>query len=265
MIEEKLQEAANRLPECRYNFLAVEEKAKEKTNRPKPVRRRRLAIAMVRALLLVGCVAVTEPEYYLYNGNWAGFLEDGLSNTPNWAWQETQKECEKLGLLLPETLGDFPVIDFGRYNLTTKKVPIQIAWLAPRYVYSSCFYGVVNRELWVTPDGIECERHWKEGAEVTYGSISEDVWQRQFGYDTNNVYVGSNYTRTSMPVEEIFPLDLDGITLYVAKVSASLSEKPLWHVTWVDNANGWVISVDGYFDSAKVLIRYAQEIIDLNK
>ena len=265
MIEEKLQAAADQLPVSRSNFLAVEEKAKHKTSQPKPVHRRRLAIAMVLTLLLVGCVAVTEPEYYLYNGNWVEFWGNGRDSTSDWAHQETMKEAGKIGLQLPETLDDFPVIDFSRYNLTTKKVPIQIAWLAPRYVYCSSFYGVVNTELWVTPEGIENERFWKEGVEVTYGSIEEDVWRRQFGYDTDDVYAGDNYTRANYPVEEIFSLDLDGITLYVARITASYSEHPLWHVTWVDQEKGLVISVDGYFETPKNLIRYAQKIIDLNK
>ena len=81
MIEQKLRLAADTLPEPRGDFLSVEEKIRSNKYRSKTVSRRRLAIVMVLAILLVGCVAVTTPDYHLYNGNWWQFSPLGFDLT----------------------------------------------------------------------------------------------------------------------------------------------------------------------------------------
>lgn len=267
MIEEKLQNAANLLPDPRSDFPAVEKHSNTKqrtSSRP----RKRLVAAMLLAVLLVGCVAASAPDYHLYNGNWWNFLpgvffdpaeEFGLHD------DQTMKTAEKLGITLPETLGGYPVIGFSKLNLTTKKVPIQIAWLSPHYVYYSSYYGVDMEEPRVSPDGIEGTHHWSEGADVTYGPTDNEIWRRQFGYDENNAFVATNWTLADHPVEEISSLEYEGITVYVAKIGIMFREKPMWDVTWVDVENGVVFSIDEYYENPDTLIAYAKEIIDLNK
>ena len=255
MIEQTLQNAADKLPESRSDFWAVEEKVKEKKNRSRSLPRRRFAVAMVLCILLVGCVAISEPDYHLYNGTLHGY-------TPA---EDTHREADKLGITLPETLGGYPVIGFSRYNLTNQDVPYWYALLAPRYVYYSSFYGVDMEEPWVSPEGIEGTHHWSEGADVTYGSTDDEIWRRQFGFDEDNTFVAANWTLANHPVEEITSFEYEGFTVYVAKIGITFKEKPMWDVSWVDEANGVVFSVQEYYESPDTLIEYAKQIIDLNK
>ena len=267
MIEQKLQQAADSLPAHRSDYPALEEHVRKTQYRSKPIRRKRLAIAMVLAVLLVGCVAVREPDYHLYNGNWAGFISgmDGTSELEGWAWKETQKAANKLEITLPETLGGYPVINFNRYNLTDRKVLIQFAWLNPRYVYQSGFYGKVWEEPWLSPDGTEGTRQRQEGAEVTFGPTDDEVWRRQFGFDENDTCVGSNYTTGRVDTEGITCMEHEGITIYAGKVLYDTLDLPHWVVTWVDYGHGAVFCVDGESEAPDSLIEYAKQIIDLNK
>lgn len=268
MIEEKLQNAAEKLPVPHSDFLTVEEKVKQKKHRPRATPKRRFAIVMVLAVLLVGCVAVSEPDYHLYNGNWWNFIpgvffdpakEFGLQDN------QTMKAAEKLGIALPETLGGYPIVSFSRNNLTTKKVPIQIAWLSPHYLYYSSFYGVETEKTFIAEDGTLFTAHTSDGADLTYGPTDDEIWRRQFGYDENNSFVAGNWTLANHPVVEITSLEYEGITIYVGQIDLSSYEHPYWDVTWVDRANGVVFSLDGEFEAPDTLIGYAKEIIDLNK
>lgn len=268
MIEKKLQTAADSLPENFSGFSAVENRIAEKAKRTRSLRRRRLAIAMVLAVLLVGCVAVTEPDYHLYNGNWWQFIP-GLFSDPadDLALHDdlTMKAAKKLGITLPDTLGGYPIIDYGRWNLTNQETKIQFAWLSPRYVIHSSYYGVEKEEPSILPDGTESTFHWQEGASVQYGSTEDEIWRRQFGFDENNVYVATDYILANHPVVEITSLEYEGFTIYVAQTGIIFRELPKRVVTWVDYNNGVVFSIDGYFEAPDTLIGYAQEIIDLNR
>ena len=266
MIEEKLQNAADHLPNPRGDFGAVEAKSKQK-RLPRATPKRRFAIVMVLAVLLVGCVAISEPDYHLYNGNWWQFTPLGydLADIFEAEDNQTQAAAKKLGIALPETLGGHPAIRYNRYNLTNQDVPIWWSRLSPRYVYQSSFYGVEMAEPYISEDGREGTMHWKEGADVTYGPTDDEIWRRQFGYDENNVFVAGNWTLANHPVEEITSFEYEGITVYVAKIGITFKEKPMWDVTWVDENNGVVFSIDEYYDNPDTLIDYAKQIIDLNK
>lgn len=268
MMEEKLQQAADQLPEYKGDFLAVEEKVKQKYAHPKSSPRRRFALAMVLCLLLVGCMSVTVPEYHLYNGNWWHFIP-GLHFDPADEFDlhddQTMKAAEKLGITLPETLGGYPIISFARNNLTTREVPLWYAWIWPDYLYYSSFYGYEAEFPWVMPDGTESTLHTLMGVEVTYGPTDNEVWRRQFGFDENDVYTAGDYTLANHPVVEINSLECENITIFVGQMGITFQELPRWSVTWVDQDNGVVFSIDGYFETPDAMIEYAKEIIDLNK
>lgn len=266
MIEKKLQAAANALPEPRGDFLAVEEQIKKK-QRVKSTPRKRLAALLLLAVLLVGCVAVTTPDYHLYNGNWWQFTPLGYDLTELFAPQDdqTQAAAKKLGITLPETLGGYPVIDYGRYNLTDQDVPIWLAWLSPRYVYQSSFYGYEAEEPWVSPDGVEGTIHRQVGAQVIYGPTNDEIWRRQFGFNEQDIYTAGNYILSDHQPEEITFFEYEGFTVYVGNITIRGSGETNWVVTWVDHAKGAVFSIDGYFDTPDSLIEYAKEIIGLNK
>ena len=268
MIEKKLQTAADALPENFSGFSAVEKRIEEKATRHRSLRRRRLVIAMVLVILLVGCMSVTVPEYHLYNGNWWQFIP-GLFSDPadDFALHDdlTMKAAKKLGITLPDTLGGYPIIDYGRWNLTNQKTKIQFAWLSPRYVIHNSYYGVEKQEPYISPDGSEGTMHWNEGASLQYGSTEDEIWRRQFGFDERDVYVATDYTLANHTVAEITFLEYEGFTIYVAQIELTFRELPKHVVTWVDRKNGVVFSLDGYFESPDSLIEYARQIIDLNK
>ena len=267
MIEEKLQNAANHLPDPRGDFLSVEEKVKQKRYRPRATPKRRFAIVMVLCILLVGCVAVSEPDYHLYNGNWWQFLPGAfdLAEILNLEIEQTDTAAEKLGITLPETLGGNPVVDFNRYNLTNQKTLIQLAWLFPRYVYYSSYYGVEMAEPYITEDGREGTRHWREGADLIYGSTEDEIWRRQFSFDENDAFTFRNSDETWLTPGEITSFVHEGITVYVGDVTLDTLDLPLWKVTWVDEENNVAFCVQGEFETPDTLIGYAKEIIDLNK
>ena len=267
MIEQKLQNAANGLPENHSDFSAVENRIAEKANRPQPIRRVRLAIALVLALLLVGCMAVYEPDYHLYNGRWWSFVfdMDPVLDMTEHDWNQTQKAAKKLGITLPQTLGGYPVIDYGRWNLTDREVPLWFAWLSPQYIQQSSYYGYDAEFPHTMPDGTETTLHTSVGVEVGYGPTDDEIWRRQFGYDENDAFVAGNWTLVGHPVEEITSFEYEGVTVYVAKIGITFRELPLWVVTWVDYGNGVVFSLDGYYETPEEMTGYAMEIIDLNR
>ena len=268
MIEQKLQAAADALPEHNSNFSALENRMAEKTSRSLPVRRGRLAIVMILAVLLVGCVAVTEPDYHLYNGNWWQFLP-GLYEDPaktfDLHWEQTQKAAAELDIILPETLDGNPVIGYDRFNLTTKKVPIQIAWLSPKYVYHSSYYGIEKEEPYISPDGIAGTGHWREGTSILYGSTDDEIWRRQFGFDENNAYTASNHTGSWLQVDTITSMEYEGFIIYTCKITGDEPDFVNWKITWLDVGNGVVFSIDSQWEDSDALIDYAKQIIDLNK
>lgn len=267
MIEKKLQQAASSLPEYCADFAAVEARAEEAHFRPRF--RPRLALVCMLALLLVGCMSVTVPEYHLYNGNWWQFIPGfhfDPADTFDTHGKSTMKTAEELGIILPETLGEYPIIDFSQFNLTTKKVPLWYSWLNPHYQYYATYYGIEMEEPYMTDDGHEGTRHWREGAELIYGSTENDIWRRQFGYDEQNIFFGGNSLLANHQVEEITSLEYEGFTVYTGKITASYSRSTSWwNVTWVDEGKGVVFSFDSGLDTPDQLIEFAKEIIDLNK
>lgn len=268
MIERKLQTAADNLPHPSSDFSAVGERIRQKNRKVRARPRRRLVAAMILTLLLVGCVAaVSEPDYHLYNGNWWSFVfnADEILDLTDFDWNQTQKTAKKLGITLPETLGGYPVISYGRWNLTTKEIPIQLAWLSPQYLYYSTFYGVETEKAFLTGDGSTILAHTQDGADVTYGPTDDAVWRRQFGYDENDVFVASNWTLANHPLVGITTLEYEGITIYVGQIDLSTYLQPKWDVTWVDQKNGVVFSVEGDDETPDALIDCAKVIIDLNK
>lgn len=269
MIEQKLQHAAEALPENTSDFSAVEQRLSRKSRRPGSVRPMRLVLATALVLLLAGCMSVTVPEYHLYNGNWWNFIP-GVHFDPAETFDtfgsQTMKAAKKLGITLPETLGGYPIIDFDRHNLTTKEVPLWYAWVNPDYLYFSTLYGYETEVPIIDPDGIEVMAYTEKGADLTYGSTGNEVWRRQFGFDENDVYTAGDYTLADYPVVEITSQEYEGITIYTAQIDVSFpfQEWLRWSVTWIDYENDVVFSLDGWYDTPDEMIGYAKEIIDLN-
>lgn len=100
---------------------------------------------------------------------------------------------------------------------------------------------------------------------MTYGPTDDEIWRRQFGYDEENVFVAGNWTLANHPVEKITSFAYEGIIVYVVKIGITFRDNPMWDVTWMDEANGVVFSIEEYYETPDTLIEYAKEIINLNK
>lgn len=276
MIEQKLQMAADNLPEPGSDYLSVEERMKKKKQQRKTTpKRRRLAIVLSLAVLLVGCVAgPTVPEYHLYNGSFdllfPGIGFDVLFEEMGWdpTLNSAKKAAEDLGWTVPETLGGSPCYGAGKYNLTTEKSHYLTAMLFHTYTYYSVDYGFEMVTEITKEDGHQSDAHWTDAdASLTFGSMDNDVWRRQFGFDKNDVWVGFNGLAE---YEDSFVLDYEGITLYVGTRRYDSDFYGLYsyygqYIHWVDYDHNTAFSLYTRDDTPDFAIECAKDLIDQMK
>lgn len=272
MIEQKLQQAANALPEHTPDFLAVEESYKQTQNRPAPRTKRRVAWICLVCLLLVGCVAgPTVPEYHLYNGSLAllfpGIAFDDFCDITGHdpELKSAQKVTEALGWTIPDTLGNSPCYGAEKYNLTTKESNWFMAMLFHHYTYHSVDYGYEKETAITREDGTTTTAHWTDAdVELTFGSMDNDVWRRQFSFDENNVWVGSS---KYLYFINTYSMEHEGFTLYVGTRQFNddfygLLSSCGQYVSWVDYDHNTVFQIYARDDTPDFAIACAKELID---
>lgn len=272
MMEQKLQQAANALPQHNEDFLAVEEAFKKRQSRPCPKPRRRFILVLCLSLLLVGCVAgPTVPEYHLYNGNlnllFPGIAFDVLCEEMGWdpELNSAEKAAEEQGWTLPETLGNSPLYNVDKLNLTTEKSHWFTAMLFHHYSYYSTQYGFDKETEITREDGTSSTAYWTDGdVDVMFGSTENPIWRRQFGFDENDVYIGFPDTQQA---EDSGSLYYEGITLYVRTYRYDDNFYDLLsyygqQVCWVDTEHNTVFSLYSRDDSPNFIIECAKELID---
>lgn len=273
MMEQKLQQAANTLPEPTLDFLSVEEASKNKQNAPRPRgQRRRLATMVCLCLLLVGCVAgPTVPEYHLYNGSLAllfpgiAFDEfcDLLDRDPELT--SAQKFAEELSWSIPQTLGGSPCYGAEKYNLTTKESNWFMAMMFHHYTYHSIDYGYEMETDITREDGTSSSAHWTDAdVELTFGSMDNDVWRRQFSFDENDVWSGNS---KYFDFIDSFSLEYDDYILYVGTRQFhddfyGLLSSCGQYVSWVDYDQNTVFCIYCRDDTPDFAIDCAKELID---
>ncbi len=272
-MEEKLLQAAEKLPEPKSAFRDAQAVRVRKKARRTP--RRRLAVLMVLALLLVGCVAssATGPKYQLINASWVivfpqlASLGEYLSHELGLDLAKLDSAGEDLGYIFPRTLGDSPFIGTGQYNLTDQEVPYIWAMVAPRYVYYDANYGYPKQETSILEDGSRMTHTWTEAAvSLTFGSTEDEIWRRQFYFTEENVFT---YTDKYYPIIHRYTLEYGGYTLYGATVeydsdfNGKLSQYGQ-HLAWVDLERGVVFKLYTREDNTDFIIQCAKEFIDLN-
>ena len=252
MMERKLQQAANALPEHTPDFLAVEEAYKQQQVRPTPRPKRRAVLICLVCLLLVGCVAgPTVPEYHLY----IGAFSTGTA----------LKAAEALGWIIPETLGDSPMLGEHKYYLTTKETSYLLAHLFYHYTYHSVDYGYEMETDITLENGSPSVAIWTDAdVQLTFGSMDNEVWHRQFSFDENNVWVADskylNYIDTHS-------LQYEDFTLYVGTWQSNhdfygLTSFYGQHVSWVDYDHNTVFQIYCRDDTPDFAIACAKELID---
>lgn len=273
MIEQKLQLAADSMPEPECDFLAVEERTKkEKQQRKTAPKRRRLAVVLSLAVLLVGCVAgTTVPEYHLYNGSFdilfLGIGFDVLLEEIGWdpTLNSAKRAAEGLGWTVPETLGGSPCYDAVKYNLTTEESHYLTAMLFHTYTYYSVDYGFEMVTEITMEDGHPSDAHWTDAdAELYFGSMDNEVWHRQFGFDENDVWVGTSSLRKP---EDIYSLEHEGFTLYVGTYRYDndfygLTSYYGQYIHWVDYDHNTAFALYARDDTPDFAIECAKELID---
>lgn len=244
MIEQKLKDAAARMPEPKYSLPAT----------PEPQHRRpryALIAAVLAAVLLVGCVAGSL-DITLWNG---GEVKD-------WDW--TERTALDHGLQLPETLLDAPFLDCRTYKLTEQMEAYLLAMLFPEYTYYGVAYGteVIRQEIHKDEYGIG-RTQWTERTEVitvTFGSDDNEYWRRQFGFDENGVYSKESRADRLLASETT---TLDGLTMYLATY-ASTQGQPFQRLSWHDPARSLVVQLDLQGESWEPLLEAAEAILALN-
>lgn len=274
MMEMKLQQTADALPEPKLDYLTIEEAAKKLVTSPAVYRkkRRRVALICCIALLLVGCVAgPTVPEYHLYNGSYyvlfPGIAFDvlmeelGIDLTLNSA----KSAAEDLSWAVPETLGGSPFLRAEKYNLTTKESHYLTAMLFHHYTYHSIDYGFEMETEITLEDGSPSTASWDENdVRITFGSMDNEVWRRQFGFDEDDVCI--TYTE-DLNFTDTYSLEYEGFTLYVGTRQFKSDFYGLLstcgqYVSWVDYDHNTVFCIYARDDSPDFAIACAQELID---
>jgi len=272
MTEQKLQQTANALPEHKSDFLAVEEAYRKSQARPKFRSRRRAVLICLVCLLLVGCMAgPAVPEYHLYNGSLAllfpgiAFDEicDLVNRDPELA--SAQKFAEELDWSIPQTLGSSPCCGAEKYNLTTKEANWFMAMLFHHYTYHSIDYGYETETELTREDGSSTTAHWTDAdAELTFGSMDNEVWRRQFSFDENDAWAGS---RKYLDFIDGSSFEYDGFILYVGTRQFhddfyGLLSSCGQYVSWVDYDHNTVFQIYCRDDEPDFAIACAKELID---
>lgn len=273
MTEQKLQLAADAMPTPNTDYLSIEEAFKKQESRPKSrIKRSRLLILVCLALLLVGCVAgPTVPEYHLYNGSLALLFPgiafddfcDLIGHDPE--LNSAKKVAEELGWTIPDTLGGSPCYGADKFNLTTQESHWFTAMLFHHYTYHSVDYGYEMETEITREDGSPSTAHWTDAdVELTFGSMDNEVWHRQFSFDENDVWVGSS---KYLDFIDTYSMEHGGFTLYVGTCQFDndfygLTSSYGQRVSWVDYDHNTVFQIFCYDDTPDFAIACAKELID---
>lgn len=252
MIEQKLQQAANRMPEHTDNYPSVEEAARNRHSQPRRRPASHLALILCVCLLLVGCVAgPTVPEYHLYSGA-----------IPAGAAQRAAKDA---GWTIPETLGESPMLEERKYNLTTKETSYLMAQLFYHYTYHAVEYGHKMETDITLEDGSHSVAVWEDAdVDLTFGSTDNEVWRRQFSFDENDVWTGNS---KYLDFIDSYSLEYNGFTLYVGTCRFDndfygLLSFYCQFVSWVDHDRNTVFQISARDDTPDFAIQCAKELID---
>lgn len=274
MMEEKLHRAASSLPEPQLDYLTVEETFKKRQTQA-PVyqkQRRRIALALCFTLLLAGCMfGPTVPEYHLYNGSlsllFPGIAFDEICELAGWdpELNSAEKFAENSGWTIPNTLGESPKIGANKYNLTTQESHYLLAMLFHHYTYHSISFGYEMENEITREDGTPSTAHWTDAdVQLTFGSMDNEVWHRQFGFDENDVWVGHT---TVLDYCDTYDLKYQGITLYVGICQFDndfygLISQYGQYISWVDYDHNTVFRIYCRDDTPDFAIACAKELID---
>jgi len=270
MIESKLLQAAQLLPEPASTFFQIEEKAyrNRKVSSVNTCQYRRVAAIVACVFLLmsvsIAVAATTEVNY----SAWAK-----RSNT----FRDVEKIGENIGIVLPENLGDSPF-----YNITTMYVaPEGTTYLDaltnPAYPWYSVDYGVqdiVREYNSYEPDsGFSESTVVYDAYSVSFGSTENELYKYVFSLDESGTRMLKNALPGSYRTEEYKNITMQIVT-GIQYDGENESDIFAYHhrVIWVDTINHAVFSLHKSFYAEEKaadqipgeMIEFAKDIIDLN-
>lgn len=270
MIETKLYQAAQVLPEPTGSFSQVEERANwnMKKSSVKFSYYRRAAVVLACVCLLMGGVAVAATTDVDYSA-WA---------TSSGTFPDAERIADRMGVVLPEALDDSPF-----YNITTMYVvPQGTSYLeaisTPVYRWYAVDYGVQDVVRQYASDDPDS---WFSESSVVYdeyslsiGSTDGKLWNYVFSLDED----GDRVYEDALPGSERSE-EYNGVTLQIGTEiqydREDGSDVFSYHhrVLWVDKSNNTVFvlhkAIHAEEETAEQLpdemIGFAKEIIDLNR
>lgn len=270
MIESKLLQAAQLLPEPASTFFQIEEKAykNRKVSSVNTCQYRRVAAIVACVFLLVSVsIAVATTTEVNYSA-WAK-----RSN----AFRDVEKIGENIGIVLPENLDDSPF-----YNITTMYVaPEGTTYLDaltnPAYPWYSVDYGVqdVVREYnsYEPDSGFSESTVVYDAYSVSFGSTENELYKYVFSLDESGTRMLENALPGSYRTEEYKNITMQIVTgiQYDGENESAIFA---YHhsVIWVDTNNHAVFSLHKSFYAEEKaayqipgeMIEFAKDIIDLN-
>ena len=257
MMEQKLRNAAEQMPEPKTTFLEIGRKACQPKPGPTSFRTRRIAIAALCVVLLLAtaCAAATGLQY-------TGMVSPLV----------TRSGVERaLDIELPSDLDDSPCYEVISVNVVPEGTNDILGRLFPDYRWYSLNYGVIEtvRETYSDEQG-NGYAEWTETRDkwdLTVGGLDNDLWQHCFSLNADGTLAPDNQmtlTRTEQ---------YRGITLQIGVWPITDWENPdqitsyLHKIVWVDWEAGAVFDFDTYRPTDEFpeeLLQFTKAIIDLN-
>lgn len=267
MIEARLYQASQALPEPTTSFSEIEEKAYrgEKNQSYRTRRRRIIAAVLACTILLLGGVVIAATTDASYCA-WVGYSS---------SFRAVEKTAGKLGVALPENLDDSPFYQFQKMYVVPEDTTYLWALIKPTYRYYSVEYCVHDYVREYTSDSMGYSAHdvFYDKYSISFGSTDNKLYKYIFSLDESGERILDDEGSGSYRSEEYH-----GVTMQIGTEAYAIpdSDEIFWfehRVIWIDTDNHVVFSIfknarveeDGADQFPDEMIEFAKEIIDMNR
>lgn len=261
MIESKLHQASQALPEPTSTYSQIQEKAYRNQRRSSfSVRQhRRVAALLVCVVLLMGSAAIAATTAIDYSA-WASHSR---------AFADCVRIADKLGITLPESIGDSPFCEVTTLYVVPEGTTYLEALSTPTYQWYDVDYGVQEIIRTKHSETIEVSDEYS----LAFGSTDGELWGYVFSLDESGTWALDNTLPGSYQTEEYKGITLQmGTTVHYNIESDSEIFSYQHKVIWVDTNLNVVFVINKSFyaeeDAADKfpdkMIEFAKSIIDQN-
>lgn len=239
MMEERLYQAAKKLPEPGSDFLCIEEQVKKTVKSKSANRKRKLVILAVALSLFITACAYSTTKY----GLWGGYSSTSL--------KDAKQAALKFDYELPETMNGSPFQTFSTAHGAPEGASHLQALLSPTYKLYTVRYYVEKKE-----QREEGEHHWAENTvSISFGTTENERWKYHFSVaeDGSKNYHGVNPGSTAIA-------EYEGYQLHLYSIGKCHS------VMWEDKERKMIIDLTCYdLESQEEVVEIAKILIDLNR